>query len=89
MLGVDHKTVASVRDDLHSTGEIPQFDKTIGLDGKVRSTVDTNHERYTPARIMDAVRKVMEQIDLDPASSSQANETVGASFVLSRKTRTD
>ncbi len=86
MLGVDHKTVGSVRDDLHATGEIPQFDKTIGLDGKCRSTVDVNHERYTPAVIVDAVRKVMEQIDLDPASSAQANETVGATSYYTKET---
>jgi hypothetical protein len=86
MLGVDHTTVASVRDDLHSTGEIPQFDKTVGLDGKFRSAVDTNHERYTPAGIMDSIRKVMDQIDLDPASSPKANETVGASSYFTNET---
>ena len=35
-LWVDHKTVGSVRKDTESTGEIPQLDKTIGADGKVR-----------------------------------------------------
>lgn len=35
-LGVDHKTVGAARDALESTGEIPQFDKTVGADGKER-----------------------------------------------------
>jgi hypothetical protein len=30
----DHKTVATVRDDLESVGEIPQLEKTVGADGK-------------------------------------------------------
>jgi len=36
MLGVDHKTVGSVRADLNGTGELPQLDATVGLDGKTR-----------------------------------------------------
>lgn len=35
-LGVDHKTVQSVRTEREGTGEIPQLDKTMGADGKVR-----------------------------------------------------
>jgi len=35
-LGVDHKTVAAVREVSESTGEIPQLDKTLGADGKER-----------------------------------------------------
>lgn len=30
MLGVDHKTVISVRESLERTGEIPQLEKTVG-----------------------------------------------------------
>ena len=36
MLAVDHKTVGSVRTDLNGTGELPQLDATVGLDGKTR-----------------------------------------------------
>jgi ParB-like chromosome segregation protein Spo0J len=86
MLGVDHKTVASVRGDLHSTGEIPQFDKTVGLDGKSRSAAGMSQERYTPVGIVDAVRKVLKQIDLDPASSREANKIVKASTYFTRET---
>lgn len=35
-LGVDHKTVAGVRTRLEVTGEIPQFERTVGADGKER-----------------------------------------------------
>jgi len=84
MLGIDHKTVASVRCHLASTGEIPQFDRTVGLDGKYRSVTGGNQERYTPERIVDFVRKVLRQIDLDPASSPKANKIVKASSFFTR-----
>ena len=35
-LGVDHKTVAGARARLLATGEIPQFDKLVGMDAKER-----------------------------------------------------
>jgi hypothetical protein len=36
LLAVDDKTVASVRDGLESTSEIPKLDKLVGADGKAR-----------------------------------------------------
>ena len=35
-LGVDHHTVAAVRSEIRATGEIPQFERTTGLDLKNR-----------------------------------------------------
>jgi ParB/Sulfiredoxin domain len=35
-LGVDHKTVRAVRDDLEATWEIPKLDQLVGKDGKAR-----------------------------------------------------
>ncbi len=39
MLGVDGKTVASVRAEMASTAELPQFDRTVGEDGKYRPAI--------------------------------------------------
>lgn len=36
MLGVDHKTVGSVRADLGSSGELPRMAATVGQDGRTR-----------------------------------------------------
>lgn len=38
-----------------------------------------NQENYTPPVVIEAVKDVMETIDLDPASNDTANEIVGAS----------
>jgi hypothetical protein len=35
---VDHKTVGKIRAELESTGEIPQLKKTVGSDGKARTS---------------------------------------------------
>lgn len=45
-LGVDHKTVAAERDELVATGEIPQLDKTIGADGRERTTTPERPGAY-------------------------------------------
>lgn len=37
-VGVDHHTVASIRRGLQATGEFPQLPKTIGRDGRARTT---------------------------------------------------
>jgi site-specific DNA-methyltransferase (adenine-specific) len=44
-LGVDHKTVGTVRTDLSSTGEIPQLEKTVGDDGKSRPAKQGRRKR--------------------------------------------
>jgi len=36
-LGIDSKTVKTIRGNLEATSEIPKFDKYIGIDGKARS----------------------------------------------------
>jgi hypothetical protein len=47
--------------------------------GTVRGTEGTGEfERYTPAEYVDAVRRVLGEIDLDPATSLKAQETVRA-----------
>ncbi len=54
---------------------------------KVKTTPLHHHsdeiEWYTPHDMIEAARKVLEQIELDPASSVIANETVGAKQLYS------
>jgi len=52
----------------------------------VRGTQGTgDNEWYTPALYIEAVRQVLERIDLDPASSAFANQTVGATTYYTEK----
>ena len=44
---VDDKTVAVVRGKLEATAEIPQLTKTVGADGKARTTAPTRKARRT------------------------------------------
>lgn len=45
-----------------------------------------NYEYYTPIEIVEASRKVMGSINLDPFSSEEANEVVGADIFYDKKT---
>jgi ParB family chromosome partitioning protein len=51
------------------------------LDGQSVVASDVK-EWYTPAVYIEAARKVLKQIDLDPASCAEANETVKASHMF-------
>jgi len=99
MLGVSDKTVTSVREELGSTAEFPQLDRLVGQDGKCRPSslslsptgsdedaISVNHERYTPPDLVDAIRRVLGVIDLDPASSKSANKVVQARSFFTRET---
>lgn len=43
-----------------------------------------NYEYYTPIKIVEAAREVMGSIDLDPASSEQANERIKAERIYTK-----
>src|SRR6266849_1217818 len=45
---------------------------------KLRYLSDESFEWYTPKKFIDAARKVLGEIELDPASSQQANRIVKA-----------
>ena len=84
-LGVSHHTVSAVREDLEATGQIAQFKKTVGTDGKARHRPPPKPPRHDPFEIgkvlsarMTAVElilaKVCDKLELDPpppAPSSQ------------------
>jgi len=48
-LGVDHGTVGTVRDQLQSTGEIPQLEKRVGADGRKRANPKTAAPSPSPS----------------------------------------
>lgn len=43
-----------------------------------------NTEWYTPSEIIEAARKTLGRIDLDPFSCSKANEKVNASYIFTK-----
>jgi hypothetical protein len=52
----------------------------------IRSERESNHERYTPSELIALVHRTFGQIDLDPASSKEANKVVKAkSFFTKQK----
>lgn len=53
------------------------------LDHQLINQDSGNQEMYTPPYIIEAVRKVLGTIDLDPASCEKANETVKATNYFS------
>ena len=72
-------TGGSRRTDTGHEGGVPDG-------GKDASRTASGDERYTPAWLTEAVRQVMGGIDLDPASSTQANLTVQAARFYTRET---
>lgn len=56
-LGVDHKTVGAQRESLEGTGEIPQFNETVGADGKTRPRPERKEE-VKQTRVSTASRQI-------------------------------
>ncbi len=55
-------------------------------DDLVESSTSVNHERYTPRELIALVHKALGQIDLDPASSKEANKVVKAKAIFTKQT---
>jgi ParB-like chromosome segregation protein Spo0J len=88
MLGVSDHTVRTVRDELRSGAQIAHLDKIVGQDGRCYPSIRTDDqatERYTPPDLMTAVRRALGRIDLDPASSREANKTVEATSFFNKR----
>jgi len=62
----------------------PALAKRLGYIGKVPGTqTRASDDWYTPPEYLDAVRAVLNQIDLDPFSSNTANQVVKAQKIFS------
>lgn len=65
-LGVDDKTVGAARKDLLSTAEILQLDRTIGKDGKARTTAPKRAPKAAPPALAEP--ELQSQIDAAPVT---------------------
>lgn len=55
------------------------------MTGPVNNAEKTHHEHPTPKSIIKAAHEVMGRIDLDPASSKEFNEIVGATHFFTKE----
>lgn len=64
-VGADHKTVGTIRNKLETTGEIPKLDKTVGQDGRARTTtpvIKKNKITEVPVQIEEVVADMKEEL---------------------------
>lgn len=84
--GIVHKAIEEARknDDVISRNAVMQKISEAKKPHVANNSGD--NEWYTPAEYIEAARKVMGSIDLDPASNEYANETVKASTFYTEET---
>ena len=84
---IGEEKVAEVAEKLIEEGVRPTPRKVIEAAKAPSSkyTGDSSNEHYTPSHIIDAVRKVMGNIDLDPASCEDANKVVRAKRIYTQE----
>ncbi len=77
-VGVDHHTVATVRRDLQSTGEFPQLPKTVGRDGRARTTTPARRgvHCFTPKDIARAA-EVAKAAEAEPEKYGHLLDAMG------------
>jgi len=81
VVGLSHPTVAAVRDELLSTGDVENLSTRTDSLGRVQPAVrnddrwnpgavmsSASHEWYTPRHVVDAVLTTLGAIDLDPCA---------------------
>lgn len=69
-LRVDHKTVASVRAEREATGDLPQLKRTVGKDGKSRTS---NQPKEPAAKLTPDERKARQRAGREEAKQARAN----------------
>jgi hypothetical protein len=80
------KEAKAIQEAQHRNRRICEFEN----DGTIRGTEGTGEfERYTPAYCIEAARLVLGEIDLDPASSDKAQQTVKATQYFTAKSDPD
>jgi N6-adenosine-specific RNA methylase IME4 len=77
-VGVDHHTVASIRRGLQATGEFPQLPKTIGRDGRARTTKPARRgvHCFTPKDIARAT-EVAKAAEAEPEKYGHLLDAMG------------
>lgn len=77
-LGVDGKTVGSVRDDLEATSEIPKLDRLVGKDGKTRPRKQPRKRQ--PAEDLIHIFEGLDESQIEEEAELQEAEQSGRAF---------
>ena len=80
-LGVDGKTVGSVRDDLEATSEIPKLDRLVGKDGKTRPRKQPRKRRDWAAEdLIEHFEDLDDESEIEEEAELREAEQSGRAF---------